>query len=244
MQPTYLYTSDFDREIRWRSRFSTGIPILLGILQMLLTFAIIGLEIVSVVISPILGTLYAGFWSSVIFMLSWVSMLGLGDYKICCHRARKWASYMFFISILCAAAAIALIVLDALFIGNIDKCFFSNVICNELILSFSPVLFSQPLGRKVQILKVQLACAVLMLVTAILYMLVFISASMSVRRSTSRILIEHHQLPVQLVRQTDRYSPTSQSWKTPSVPVTYQPNRIECPHCGTSIKLTQKKRYT
>jgi hypothetical protein len=79
MQPTYVYTSDFDNEVRWRSRFSTGLPVLLGLFQMLLTFTIIGLEIVSVVISPIFGTLYAGFWCSIIFTLSWVSMLGLGN---------------------------------------------------------------------------------------------------------------------------------------------------------------------
>jgi hypothetical protein len=79
MQPTYLYTSDFDKEVRWRSKFSTGIPVLLGLLQMLLTFAIIGLEIASVIISPIFGTLFAGFWGSVIFTLSWISMLGLGN---------------------------------------------------------------------------------------------------------------------------------------------------------------------
>ncbi|CAF0828842.1 unnamed protein product [Rotaria sp. Silwood1] len=239
MQPTYLYTSDFDKEVRWRSEFSTGVPILLGILQMLLTVAIIGLEIASVIISPILGTLYAGFWCSVIFMLSWISMLGL----VCCHRARKWTSFMFFISILCAAAAIALIVLDIFFIRDIDKCFFLNVTCNELALSYFPLLFSQPLGRKVQVLKVQLTCAALMLVTAILYMLLFISTSMAVRRGTSRVLFEHHQLPAQLVGQTSRYSPTSQPSKSTSVPVTYEPSRIECPHCGKLIKLTQKKRY-
>ena len=78
MQPNYLYSPDFDREIQWRSSFSSGIPIFLGLLQMLLTFAIIGLEIASVVISPVYGTLYAGFWGSVVFTLSWVSMLGLG----------------------------------------------------------------------------------------------------------------------------------------------------------------------
>ncbi len=80
MQPTYLYTTDFDREVRWRSRFSTGIPVLLGFFQMLLTFVIIGLEIATVIISPIYGTLYAGFWCSVIFTLSWISMLGLGNH--------------------------------------------------------------------------------------------------------------------------------------------------------------------
>lgn len=78
MQPTYLYTSDFDREVRWRSTFSGGAPILLGLLQMLLTFTIIGLEIASVVISPIFGTLFAGFWGSVVFTISWIFMLGLG----------------------------------------------------------------------------------------------------------------------------------------------------------------------
>ena len=81
MQPTYLYTTDFDQEVRWRSRFSTGIPVILGIFQMLLTFVIIGLEIASVVISPIYGTLYAGFWGSVVFTLSWLSLIGLGNGK-------------------------------------------------------------------------------------------------------------------------------------------------------------------
>lgn len=81
MQPTYLYTSDFDREVRWRSTFSAAAPVLLGLLQMLLTFAIIGLEIASVVISPIFGTLFAGFWCSVIFTISWLFMLGLGNKK-------------------------------------------------------------------------------------------------------------------------------------------------------------------
>jgi hypothetical protein len=135
--------------------------------------------------------------------------------------------------------------LDAFFIGNITRCFFSDVICTELISSF-PQLFSQQPGKKVLILKAQLAMAVLMLVTALLYMLYYISVSMAVRRSTSRVLIEQHQLPAQLVRQTARRSPPpppSQAWKSTSVPVTYEPSQIECPHCGTAIKLTQKKRY-
>jgi len=154
---------------------------------------------------------------------------------------------MFFVSILCAAAAIALIVLDALFIGNITRCFFSDVICTELKSSY-PQLFSQALGRKVLVLKAQLACAVLMLVTAILYMLLYISASMAIRRGTSRVLIEHHQVPAQLIRQTGRRSPPPppqpQPWKSTTVPVNYEPSQLECPHCGTLIKLTQKKRYT
>jgi len=78
MQPTYLYSSEFDKEIQWRSKFSIVIPILIGFLQMILTFAIIGLEIASLVITPIQGTLYAGFWLSAIFALSWIAMFTLG----------------------------------------------------------------------------------------------------------------------------------------------------------------------
>ena len=79
MQPTYLYESEFDREIEWRSKFSIVIPILIGLLQLILTMAIVGLEIGSLVISPIQGTLYAGFWLSVIFTLSWIAMAMLGN---------------------------------------------------------------------------------------------------------------------------------------------------------------------
>ena len=159
---------------------------------------------------------------------------------VCCHRSRKCALYVFGISILCAAAAIALIVLDALFIGNITRCFFSNAICNDLRSTYTLPL-RQPLGRKVQILKGQLACAAALLATAILYMLLFILASISSRRGNNRILIESQQVPTHIVRQAGRQSPV-QTWKSTSVPVTYEPSQLECPHCGTSIKLAQKKR--
>ena len=131
------------------------------------------------------------------------------------------------------------------FIGDITRCFFSSVICTELISSF-PQLFSQQPGKKVLILKAQLAMAVLMLVTALLYILYYISVSLAVRRGTSRVLVEQHPAPVQLVRQTVRRPspPPSRGWKSTTVPVTYEPGQIECPHCGTAIRLTQRKRYS
>lgn len=78
MQPTYVYPTEFDQEVQWRSKFSIAIPIFIGFLQFITTLAIVGLEIASVVISPVYGTLYAGFWCSVIFTLSWISMFVLG----------------------------------------------------------------------------------------------------------------------------------------------------------------------
>jgi len=128
--------------------------------------------------------------------------------------------------------------LDALFIGNITRCFFSNSVCNDLRGSYKSGV---PLGRKVQVLKGQLACAAALLATALLYILLFILASMGSRNKNNRVLIENSQLPPQIVRQSGKQSP-AQTWKSTSVPVTYEPSQLECPHCGTSIKLAQKRR--
>lgn len=159
---------------------------------------------------------------------------------VCCHRSRRCALYVFFVSILCAAAAITLIVLDALFIGNITRCFFTNAICRDLASSYTRQS-GIPLGRKVQILKGQLACAAAMLATALLYMLLFILASLSSRSRNNRVLIDQSRVPAQVVRTSGRQSPV-QSWKSTNVPVTYEPSQIECPHCGTAIKLATKRR--
>ena len=164
-------------------------------------------------------------------------------FLVCCHRARKWATYLFLVSLLCAAAATTLIVLDALFIANIGRCFFSQVICDDIRSTYNRIS-SQPLGRKVQILKGQLACAALMVATALLYILLYIIASLSIRRGANRVLVEDYQLPRQLVRQVVRESspPSPRAYRT-SVPIAYDPTQIGCPQCGTQIKLTQRKRY-
>jgi hypothetical protein len=161
-------------------------------------------------------------------------------YIVCCHRSRSCALYVFFISILCAAAAIILIYLDAMFIGNITRCFFARAICNDLQASYTRPS-TIPLGRKVQVLKAQMAMAAALLATAILYMLLFIVASLGSRRGTNRVLVQNSQLPPQAVHQPDTQSPP-QTWQSTSVPVTYEPSQLECPHCGTSIRLAQKKR--
>jgi hypothetical protein len=129
--------------------------------------------------------------------------------------------------------------LDALFIADITRCFFSTTICADLTNSNPPS--SIPLGRKVQILKGQLACAAALLATALLYMLLFILASMGSRRGKNRVLMENSQLPPQVTRPSGKQSPV-QTWQSTSVPVTYEPSQLECPHCGTSIRLAQKKR--
>lgn len=122
-------------------------------------------------------------------------------YLVCCHRARSWSIYLFLLSIFCIACAVTLIVLDALFNGNIDRCFFAEVICEDLR-STNNFGNGQPLGRKVQVLKAQMACAAALIATAVLYILAFIGASLSSRGSKNVVLIEQREAPLQHVRQT------------------------------------------
>ena len=37
-------------------------------------------------------------------------------------------------------------------------------------------------------------------------------------------------------------SSSPRTWRSTLVPVTYEPSQIECPHCGTLIKLVESKQ--
>ena len=67
----------------WESRtigdtMPNSFPGLLGVCQVILWIAIIGLEAASVYYDPGRGTVYAGFWCSLIFFVTWVAMFGHG----------------------------------------------------------------------------------------------------------------------------------------------------------------------
>lgn len=55
-------------------KFPTSVGIIIGILQMLLNGAIVGLEGGSVAYNPKMDIVYAGFWCSFSFSLTWISM--------------------------------------------------------------------------------------------------------------------------------------------------------------------------
>jgi hypothetical protein len=73
MEQEYGYTM---RSVRrpFSKKFPTAIGILIGILQMLLNGAIVGLEGGSVAYNPKIDIIYAGFWCSFSFFLTWIAM--------------------------------------------------------------------------------------------------------------------------------------------------------------------------
>jgi hypothetical protein len=72
-EPEYSYAM---RSVRrpFSKKFPTFVGIIIGILQMLLNGAIVGLEGGSVAYNPFVDIVYAGFWCSFSFFLTWISM--------------------------------------------------------------------------------------------------------------------------------------------------------------------------
>lgn len=64
------------RSIRrpFSKKFPTNVGVIIGVLQMLLNGAIVGLEGGSVAYNPKMDIIYAGFWCSCSFCLTWISM--------------------------------------------------------------------------------------------------------------------------------------------------------------------------
>lgn len=58
----------------------TIVLIVLAIFQMILVSAITGLEATSVYYDAGRGTIYAGFWCSIIFSVTWIAMLCYGKF--------------------------------------------------------------------------------------------------------------------------------------------------------------------
>ncbi|CAF0860739.1 unnamed protein product [Didymodactylos carnosus] len=198
-----MYSPRTERKLIWRERFPVAAPVLLAVIQMLSTFVIVALETASVIISPVRGTIWAGFWCSLIFTLSWVSMFAL----VCCYKSRSCATYVLLVSILCAIFAIILIVFDSIFINNPSRCYLTESICNNLITATTNNQFNyQDFLNKRAILSAQLAFAVLMLLTALIYILVYAIISALVRSRSGRVLVEHHHI-TELQPSQNRYPP-------------------------------------
>jgi hypothetical protein len=73
IEEEYGYTM---RPVRrsFNKKFPTIAGIIIGVLQMLLNGAIVGLEGGSVAYNPRIDIVYAGFWCSFSFFFAWVSM--------------------------------------------------------------------------------------------------------------------------------------------------------------------------
>ncbi|CAF4528513.1 unnamed protein product [Rotaria sp. Silwood2] len=74
----------------FKGRFPRWVTAVLGIAQLLLTAAIIGLELGSDYIDLAHGTIWIGFWAGLIYIIACIKMLCI----TCCCRGRYYATYL------------------------------------------------------------------------------------------------------------------------------------------------------
>jgi hypothetical protein len=82
----------------FNEKFPTIVGIIIGVLQMLLTGTIIGLEGGSVAYNPQIDIIYAGFWCSISFFFAWVSMFAFRKIIFDFLRKIKYL-YLYFFSL-------------------------------------------------------------------------------------------------------------------------------------------------
>ena len=61
-------------------RFPRWITALIGIAQIALTAAIVALEVLSIFVDLAHGTIYAGFWCGLVFIITFIMMLFISEY--------------------------------------------------------------------------------------------------------------------------------------------------------------------
>jgi len=62
----------------WEIKFPAVLSGILSFFQLIVTVAVIGCEVGSVLIDIITSTIYVGFWAGLFFMIAWISLAGSG----------------------------------------------------------------------------------------------------------------------------------------------------------------------
>jgi hypothetical protein len=62
------------KQQRWRQVWPAGFIAILAVIQLILTFIIIGLEVTSLIFDFYHSMIFAGFYCSLFFMVTWISM--------------------------------------------------------------------------------------------------------------------------------------------------------------------------
>ena len=173
-------------------------PGLLGVCQVILWLAIIGLESTSVYYDPGRGTVYAGFWCSSIFFVTWVAMFGHGKWwgsidtrfhlflqsLVCCSKSAGCRIYLIVQNVINLVFAIILTSWTSRFVS--DPCLCVGALCtvpnwhslynknnnnNNFRDMDEPFLCTYVTYKKLPALKGLLACAILMSISSAIFLI-------------------------------------------------------------------------
>lgn len=251
------------RQQQWRMIWPRSFLALLATLQLILTCAIVGLEATSLAFDPYHSMIFAGFYCSGFFMITWISTFCVSKLFMemnrnlskrafqliiaCCNRhSPGCAIHTLIENILSIIAASVLLYLDNLFLQNPYVCLYDPTCGSSYSYSsgtyVSNIFTENNYTIKLTCIRAQLACAAVMLGSNVTYIIIFLVVACKTWNISNEITpIQPMSTsvigPVQPVI-IPRQQPTLY---TPPTIVETQGSRqqtIQCQNCHTLIQIT------
>ena len=205
------------KETEWGQRWPRCGVVLLATLQLLLMIVIVGLESTSAAFDVNHSMSFAGLYCPIFFMITWVSMYSVSEYYCCIHlleslslplslsacccccryRATPCCSTHAVVeNVLSIIAASVLLYFNNLFLSNPFTCLFgfSGCVTTSYSSSYDDSPYSYGINNptnyavKLACIKAELACAAVMLVSNVVYVLIFIVVAVKTRNLSNQNL--------------------------------------------------------
>ncbi|CAF2117056.1 unnamed protein product [Rotaria magnacalcarata] len=193
---------------RWRQAWPTPFLALIAVGQMLLTWAIIGLETWSMLLNVTRAFLFVGYITSFFFTITWISTFTV----VCCNReSRGCATHALVENVLSIIASSVLLYYDSQFLRYPNGCFWSFELCIFSPISITWNFFSDyniiDLGEaKLIAIKAQLACAAVMLSLSVFFLIIYIYTALKVGSKQTSVA-PHHGMELRQLQQQQQQSP-------------------------------------
>ncbi|UJR37276.1 hypothetical protein I4U23_029985 [Adineta vaga] len=196
------------RRQQWQKNWPTLFLAIIATTQMLLTFLIVSFETWSVILSIRYAFASVGYSTAFFFTITWISTFTV----VCCNRGSQGcATHALVENILSIIAASILLYFDAQFLRNPSICYWPSEMCSNSFWSIQLNDFSMNydiniLNAKLLAVKLQLACAAIMLFSCVLFIVIYIYTAYKVRQEIT--VIQPHTT-IQLVAPSQIQAPSS-----------------------------------
>ncbi|UJR08947.1 hypothetical protein I4U23_013199 [Adineta vaga] len=174
--PFFQYYTRDHRRLRWERFWPKLLINLIAIIEILLTGAILCLELWSMITNIKYSFFFIGFIASFIYIITWILTFIVG---CCCRKSPLCATYTFIVYLLSIAISSILVFYDVSFLRNPHTCLWPKNLCNEQFTDMH--LFSITLNTsneihwiKLTLLKIQIGCAAAMIATCLVYVLIYV----------------------------------------------------------------------
>ncbi|CAF0940109.1 unnamed protein product [Adineta steineri] len=188
----------------WRKKFPTVLGVLLSLVQLICTTIIVGCEVGGIFVHFPRMNAFVGYWVFPFFICAWISLSGAS----CCCRTRCCGIATLVFQCLAIPFASCVIGFNSYFLQNPTLCFFSS--CTSSYLSsyyFHYESIDTLYSIKVPLIWGQLAAGCVMLITNIIYIIMFIVINYQIHKVSS--WYDNSSMPNNMTQPVYQYAPTN-----------------------------------